>query len=173
MGRAARTADAGDRAVGRAGSPVARRVASAPVSDVDERSGGPTIFQVAEAAGVSITTVSHVFSGKRPVGESTRKRVEAAAGRLGYLPRRTAQALASGRSMTLAIQFPYPGAEVLFNPYFSEMVPAMSEAAVSRGYAFVLVPPDPPRETFVRSLIEQRGIDGAILLDPVLGDAFP
>jgi DNA-binding LacI/PurR family transcriptional regulator len=139
----------------------------------DDRSGGPTIFEVAEAAGVSITTVSHVFSGKRPVGEGTRKRVEAAAADLGYSPRRTAQALASGRTMTLAIQFPYPGSELLFNPYFSEMIPAMSEAAVGRGYAFVLVPPDPPRDAFLRPLIERRGIDAAILLDPILGDVFP
>jgi LacI family transcriptional regulator len=75
--------------------------------------------------------------------------------------------------MTLAIQFPYQGADVLFNPYFSELIPAMSEAAVIRGYAFVLVPPDPPRDTFLRPLIEQGGVDGAILLDPVLGDVFP
>lgn len=139
----------------------------------DDRAGGPTIFEVAEAAGVSITTVSHVFSGKRPVKERTRRRVAGAAESLGYSPRRTARALASGRTMTLAIQFPYQAADVLFNPYFSEMIPAMSEAAVGRGYAFVFVPPDPPRDSFLAPLIEQRGIDGAILLDPVLGDVFP
>ena len=33
-----------------------------------------TIFDVAEAANVSITTVSHVFSGKRRVNEATRQR---------------------------------------------------------------------------------------------------
>jgi DNA-binding LacI/PurR family transcriptional regulator len=143
------------------------------VSTTDDRPPAATIFEVAEAAGVSITTVSHVFSGKRPVGERTRRRVMEAAERLAYRPRSTARALASGRTMTLAIQFPYAGQDVLFNPYFSELVPAMSEAAVVRGYAFVLVPPDPPRDTFIRPLIEQRGVDGAILLDPVYGDTFP
>jgi DNA-binding LacI/PurR family transcriptional regulator len=143
------------------------------VAASDDRPGGATIFEVAEAAGVSITTVSHVFSGKRPVGARTRKRVEDAAERLAYQPRSTARALASGRTMTLAVQFPYQGHDVLFNPYFSELVPAMSEAAVVRGYAFVLVPPDPPRETYLRPLIERRGVDGAILLDPVYGDTFP
>lgn len=139
----------------------------------DDRAGAPTIFEVAEAAGVSITTVSHVFSGKRPVNARTRKRVAGAAESLGYSPRRTARALASGRTMTLAIQFPYQAADLLFNPYFNEMIPAMSEAAVARGYAFVLVPPDPPRDSFLAPLIDQRGVDGAILLDPVLGDGFP
>jgi DNA-binding LacI/PurR family transcriptional regulator len=133
---------------------------------------GATIFEVAEAAGVSITTVSHVFSGKRPVKEGTRLRVQDAADRLAYRPRSTARALASGRTMTLAVQFPFQGPDVLFNPYFSQMVPVMSEAALLRGYAFVFVPPG-PTEGYLRTLVDQRGIDGAILLDPQAGDAFP
>jgi DNA-binding LacI/PurR family transcriptional regulator len=48
----------------------------------------------------------------------------------------------------------------------------MSEAALLRGYAFVFVPPG-PSEGYLRTLVDQRGIDGAILLDPQAGDAFP
>jgi DNA-binding LacI/PurR family transcriptional regulator len=142
------------------------------VTTSDDRPAAVTIFEVAEAAGVSITTVSHVFSGKRPVGARTRRRVEEAAERLAYRPRPAARALASGRTMTLAVQFPLEGADVLLNAYFSGLVPAMSEPAVVRGYAFVLVPPDPARETFIEPLIDRRGIDGAVLLDPRAGDPF-
>jgi DNA-binding LacI/PurR family transcriptional regulator len=142
------------------------------VAASDDRPPAVTIFEVAEAAGVSITTVSHVFSGKRPVGARTRRRVEEAAERLAYRPRPAARALASGRTMTLAVQFPLEGADVLLNAYFSGLVPAMSEPAVVRGYAFVLVPPDPARETFIEPLIDRRGIDGAVLLDPRAGDPF-
>jgi DNA-binding LacI/PurR family transcriptional regulator len=142
------------------------------VANHSEDRRGATIFEVAQAAGVSITTVSHVFSGKRPVKDETRRRVEEAADRLAYRPRASARALASGRTMTLAIQFPYQSPDVLFNPYFSEMVPAMSEAALVRGYAFVFVPPG-PSEGYLRTLVEHRGVDGAILLDPIEGDRFP
>jgi|GEM_PF-1245658 len=131
-----------------------------------------TIFEVASEAGVSITTVSHVFTGNRPVNESTRRKVQEAAERLAYRPRASARALAFGRTMTLAVQFPFDTPAVLSVPYFNALVPALSEAAVSHGYSYVLVPPDPPRETMLRPLVERRGIDGAILLDPVRGDSF-
>ena len=82
----------------------------------DESSTGPTIFEVADAAGVSITTVSHVFSGKRRVGADSRRRVIDVAARLAYRPRRNARSLATGRTMTLAIQFPMSGPEMVLNP---------------------------------------------------------
>ena len=130
------------------------------------------IFQVALEAGVSITTVSHVFSSKRHVSEETRKRVLAVAERLGYRPRASARALATGRSMTIALQHSLSGPEFAVNPFFGAMLPSMSEAAISAGYSFIFVPADPPEEVFVNALIAERRVDGAILIDPVPGDAF-
>ena len=46
-----------------------------------------TIRDVAEAAGVSLSTVSHVFNGTAPISAATRQRVLRAAARLGYVPR--------------------------------------------------------------------------------------
>jgi DNA-binding LacI/PurR family transcriptional regulator len=143
------------------------------VTTVPEKPSGVTIFEVAEEAGVSITTVSHVFSGKRPVGEKTRKRVLATAERMAYRPSARAQALATGRTMALAVQFPLSSSDVFLNPYFIAFLPALSEAAVERGYTFALVPPDPAEKTFLEPLIEKRTIDGAVLLDPRAGDRFP
>jgi DNA-binding LacI/PurR family transcriptional regulator len=40
------------------------------------------INEVAEATGVSISTVSYALSGKRPVSPDTRKRIEDAVARL-------------------------------------------------------------------------------------------
>jgi DNA-binding LacI/PurR family transcriptional regulator len=134
--------------------------------------GEITIFEVAEEAGVSITTVSHVFTGNRPVNEETRQRVQEASERLGYRPKASARALAFGRTMTLAVQFPFDTLAVLSAPYFNALVLSLSEAVIAHGYSSVLVPPNPPHETMVRPLVEQRGIDGAILLDPVPGDSF-
>ena len=44
------------------------------------------IRDVAEAAGVSVSTVSQVLTRKRPVAPATRARVEEAIARLGYRP---------------------------------------------------------------------------------------
>jgi len=52
---------------------------------------GPSIVEVAEAAQVSVATVSRVLSGKTEVAEDLRDRVHAAAKRLNYLPLRRRQ----------------------------------------------------------------------------------
>jgi DNA-binding LacI/PurR family transcriptional regulator len=130
------------------------------------------IFQVAMEAGVSITTVSHVFSSKRHVSEETRKRVLAVSERLGYRPRASARALATGRSMTIALQHSLSSPEFALNPFFAAMLTSMSEAAISAGYSFIFVPADPSADVFITPLIAERRVDGAILIDPVPGDAF-
>lgn len=131
-----------------------------------------TIFGVAQEAGVSITTVSHVFSGKRHVSRETKERVLEVADRLGYRPRASARALATGRSMTIALQYSMPGAALLMNPLLAEILPAMSEIALRSGYSFIFVPPDPPSEVFVTPLLSERRIDAAILLFPLASDRF-
>lgn len=57
-----------------------------------------TIREVAERAGVSISTVSHAFSGSRPISTATRERITHAASELGYDPNPSARSLRTGRS---------------------------------------------------------------------------
>ena len=61
------------------------------------------IKAVAEAAGVSITTVSHALNGKGRLSEETRRHVREVADRLGYQPSVMARALAGGRTGMLAM----------------------------------------------------------------------
>lgn len=64
-----------------------------------------TSEDVARLAGVSRATVSRTLSGNAKVSEETRRRVEAAAGVLGYVPDVAAQSLSGGPSRTIAISF--------------------------------------------------------------------
>ncbi|MFJ3673467.1 LacI family DNA-binding transcriptional regulator [Streptomyces sp. NPDC090106] len=64
------------------------------------------ITDVARHAGVSPSTVSYALSGKRPISEETRRRVEASIRELGYRPHAGARALASSRSNVLALVVP-------------------------------------------------------------------
>lgn len=123
-----------------------------------------TIFDVAEAAGVSITTVSHVFSGKRRVNEATRQRVLEAADRLAYRPRAIARALAAGRTNTLALSIPFTGPDVLLNSFFQALLPSLSLAALDRGLSFLYVPPDASPE-LSSPLLDGR-VDGVVLVVP-------
>ena len=129
-----------------------------------------TIFDVAEAANVSITTVSHVFSGKRRVNEATRQRVLEAAERLAYRPRAIARALAAGRTNTLALSIPFTGPDLLLNSFFQEFLPALSLAALDRGLSFLYIPPDAAPELSA-PLLDGR-VDGVVLVLPDEHDPF-
>lgn len=66
----------------------------------------PTMNDVARTAGVSLSTVSYVLSGKRTISEETRQLVLDAIRKLNYSPHSGARALASNRSNVLGLVAP-------------------------------------------------------------------
>src|SRR4249919_791376 len=66
------------------------------------------IRDVARAAGVSITTVSHALNDKPGVSEGTRRRVREVADQLGYRPDPRGRHLASGRTGLVALTVSVP-----------------------------------------------------------------
>ena len=64
---------------------------------------GPTVYDVAERAKVSIATVSFTFTQPHRVRESTRNVVLDAARALGYVPSASARGLAKGRTGALGL----------------------------------------------------------------------
>ncbi len=69
----------------------------------------PTMYDVAERAGVSIATVSFAFAQPGRVRPSTREAVLAAAAALGYVPNASARGLAKGRTGAIGLYaFDYP-----------------------------------------------------------------
>ena len=64
------------------------------------------IKDVAALAGVSISTVSYVMTGKRPIGVKTRQRVLQAARDLGYLAKNGSPASLDGETHFVALSSP-------------------------------------------------------------------
>lgn len=64
------------------------------------------IKNVAQHAGVSITTVSHVVNGTRFVSEAARLRVEEAVRELGYVPSAVARSLKHNSTRTFGMVIP-------------------------------------------------------------------
>jgi DNA-binding LacI/PurR family transcriptional regulator len=126
------------------------------------------IGDVAAAAGVSITTVSHALNGKGRLPEETRRRVREVAERLGYTPSPLARALAGGRTGMLAVTVSTV-AELTLRigdfDYFMQVMNAATSEAFERGFSLILVPAESRRE-----LLERLPLDGAIVMDPVRGD---
>lgn len=128
------------------------------------------IKEVAAAAGVSTTTVSHALSGKGRLPETTRQRVRDVAERLGYQPSALARGLAGGRTGMLAMTV--SGADdfalqVGDLDYFLQVTHAATTAALERGYAVTLLPAGWSPETLGR-----LPLDGGIVIDPVHDDAI-
>ena len=130
-----------------------------------------TIRDVARAAGVSVTTVSHAFSGRRPVSAPVRRRVAAASHRLAYRPSHLAQAMVTGRSRTVGLIVPD-----IANPFFPEVARGVEDAAADRGYSVFLADSelDHREEQRYVDLFEDKGVDGMIYLagTPMLGPAL-
>ncbi len=125
------------------------------------------IKEVAEAAGVSITTVSHVLNGKGRLPEATREHVRSVAERLGYSPNATARNLAGGRTglIGLAVAQTIEGRFAVSDfAYYAQLMSAATTAAIDHGYALVLASGNEPRPW------RNVRLDGVILVDPVRND---
>lgn len=88
-----------------------------------------TIYDVAEAAGVSSATVSRVFSGGNSVAAATRDRVLAVADSLGFRLNPLARNLSRGTSDVVAVMLPD-----VRHPFFSELLRGLQWAAFRQGY---------------------------------------
>src|SRR3954452_19275966 len=127
-----------------------------------------TMADVARAAGVSTTTVSHVLNRTRPVNDAPVERVMKAIEKTGYSHNTIARALARG-GRTQSIGLAISG---LSNPYFGAVIAAVEEEAARAGHTLLLgdTHDDPEQELrIVRALVERR-VDG-LLLAPSAGAA--
>ena len=80
----------------------------------------PTIYQVAERAGVSLSTVSRVLNGKASVNKVLKERVEKAVKELNYRPNSVARSLANNRTDSVGVLLPELNA-----PFFGDLMQAV------------------------------------------------
>ena len=121
--------------------------------------------QVADRVNVSISTVSFVVNGTKPVTPETRRKVLQAIEELGYRRNAMARALASRRSRILCLMFP------LMEHSVSSFVEGATTAAAELGYNLVLWPKHNHNAALeVASLIESGIADGVVLLEVQLDD---
>ncbi|MCB1470289.1 MAG: LacI family DNA-binding transcriptional regulator [Rhizobiaceae bacterium] len=105
-------------------------------SVVNAGSRSVTSFEVADAAGVSQSTVSLVMSGKAEgrVSNATQLHVQETARRLGYAPNASAQILRTGVLKVIALAVPN-----VQQPFFGHVLLAAELAARERDYSVLLV----------------------------------
>lgn len=99
---------------------------------------GVTIKDVAEAAGVSISTVSKVLNGHYSISEKTAERVRGIMREMNYYPNANAQSFASGSSHTVVLLANLAPNAAFQNPHMFEIIAGLEEALCKRGYRLIL-----------------------------------
>ena len=123
--------------------------------------------QIAEHAGVALSTVSYVLSGKRSVSQQMRKRVLEAIEELDYRPHGPARALASGTSHTIALYLPSPQWQLV--PIQQTFVAGATRATSARDYALLLGTAAADPDAITR-LVARGRADGVILMETLRED---
>ena len=120
-----------------------------------------TIREVAESAGVSYATVSHVINNTRLVSPETRERVLAAMDALNYRPNALARSLRQGKTHTLGLVLPDSA-----NPFFAEISRSIEDEAFKEGYSVFLCNTelDTQRELFYVDVLSKKQVDGIIFV---------
>ena len=117
-----------------------------------------TIFDVAERAGVSISTVSRVLNGRDRVNPDTARRVQAAVDSLGFRQNALARALVTRRSEMVGLIIPKVN-----DPFHFEIVRGV-EDAVSLSNHSLLIVSQTRNDGEERNLVPfQRGLVDAII----------
>ncbi|MFI6230411.1 LacI family DNA-binding transcriptional regulator [Micromonospora echinospora] len=142
----------------RAGSPT-RAVKSADLV---------TIADVARHAGVAVSTVSYVLSGKRAISAATRNRVLASIRLLDYHPNAGARALASRRANVIALVLPLrTGAQV---PVLMQYATAVVTTARRYDHDVLLLTAD-EGAAGLRRIAASAMVDGIVLMDVEMHDS--
>src|SRR5699024_10494595 len=116
-----------------------------------------TIVDIANALGISKTTVSSALHGSGRVSERTRIKVKATADSMGYVSNRAAQRLRGGQYHTIGLQIP---SDVRDLPFYAEF--AFGAAAVAAEHEKDLLLLSGPANERRHAL----AIDGLLAIDP-------
>jgi LacI family transcriptional regulator len=132
-------------------------------------SGAITIVDVAQAAGVSYSTVSRVFSGYEFVNEETREKVVEAANKLGYVVNLQARSLAGGKSNIIGLLVPG-----LDNGYITEIVRGIDQELAQHDLDLMLYTTHryAGKEALYVKTIANGLVDGLILLVPLIASNY-
>ena len=120
----------------------------------------PTIYDVAEKAGVSIATVSKVINDTGRISEETRNKVLKIMGELEYQPSSVAAALTGKKTFTIGVLVPD-----ISNAFFAEVARALENNAREMGYSIILCSTDYQieREHDYLELLQKNRLTGLLL----------
>lgn len=128
-----------------------------------------TIADIADALGVSKTTVSRAISGKGRIGSETRERVLKYIDAHNYTLNVIAKSLAQNKTYNLAVVMP-GDYELIDLPFFQNCIMGIQEIASSFDYDMLLTVCNNADVTKLERIVRNRKVDGVILLRSFMDD---
>lgn len=124
-----------------------------------------TIVDVAEKAGVSVTTVSRVLNNRGYISEKTRNKVYEVMKELNYQPNEMARALFRRKSNMIGLIIP-----AVSHPFFSELTYYLEHYADQQGYKLLLCNSnrDVAKERKYIDMLKKNQVDAIIMGSSVL-----
>ena len=122
-----------------------------------------SIYDIAQAVGVSPAAVSYVINGKDKVSEKTKAKILSAMAEMGYVVNQTAVSLSRGKSSLVGVCFPLNSSSLVFsdNPFYSEFLANFEKEISKNGYDTIIGYLQTPQD-FERWIVS-RGLDGLVL----------
>ncbi len=140
---------------------------SAEVAErIERRGGAATIYDVADVAGVSPSTVSRALGKPGRISARTEERIRAAAVAVNFRFNPMARALPTGRTHTFAVVV----ADIT-NPMVFGIIRGAEQAASAAGYTLVIAESQESGETEAAAIERlMPGVDGIVLATTRLSD---
>ena len=128
-----------------------------------------TIYDLAKAAGVSISTVSKALNDSYSISEETKKRIREIADGMGYKPNARARSFAKGKNGIILFAADLSRGVGFENPHMFEIVTGIDRYLEEKGYSLILkhvTKEDAPEA--VKELMLSEEADGIILYAGIL-----
>lgn len=132
-----------------------------------------TLKDIAQAVGVSVTTVSRALTGYDDVAADTRQRIQEAAVRMGYSPNITAQRLQKQRTDMIGFIMPTFGPRFA-DPFFSEFIAGIGNEAAIHHYDLLVsthAPNSEDEHKAYQKAVKRGWVDGLIVVRTRENDA--
>ena len=131
-----------------------------------------TIVDVANKAGVAISSVSSALNGRPGVSDATRARIVQVASELGFVPSLRGKSLSGRRAFTVGLVLHRDPDVLELDPFFGGFIGGIEDAIDPRGYALVLQISSETDEVLQRyeKLAAGRRVDGVFINDIEVDD---
>src|SRR5207249_5475340 len=129
-----------------------------------------SIYDIAKKAGVAASTVSRALEDHPRIGAETKKRIQALAQEMGYIPSTVAKSLAASKTWSIGMVL-----ASISDPFMGRVVEGVEQVAIEAGFnVFVSTSQnDRQREIAAIKMLQKRRVDGVIVIASHLFDQYP